>query len=186
MNLLILLLPVLMVQLLRGRSNVMDACTKSFIERNIELIEQEKLNLLYDNAESDLLNHKLVPGNMRELTHILKDVYGYEPLEHPSLHAVPSFYRILDDIESFTIPNHIERIKGSAFKNCGQLKEITIPKSVVQIYDQAFLNCNNLRKIVYNGSFKEWRKIVIDYTAFTDNGLPAYIKVFCTDGETMI
>lgn len=164
----------------------MDASTKSFIERNIELIEQEKLNLLYDNAESDLLNHKLVPGNMRELTLILKDVFGYEPLEHPSMHAVPSFYRILSDIESVTIPDHIERIRSSAFKNCGRLKEIAIPKSVVQIYDQAFLGCNNLKKIVYSGTFTEWRKIVIDYNSFTATGDLAYIKVFCTDGEAMI
>lgn len=164
----------------------MDNSTKAFIERNIELIEQEKLNLLYDNAESDLLNRKLIPGNIRELTLILKDVFECEPLEHPSLHAVPSFYRILSDIESFVIPDHIERIKGSAFKNCGRLTQITIPKSIVQIYDQAFLGCNNLKKIFYNGTFGEWNKIVIDYTAFTANGLPAYIKVFCTDGETMI
>ena len=164
----------------------MDDCTKEFIERNIELLENDRLDLFYDNAESDLLNRKLIPGSMRELTLTLKDVYGYEPIEHPSMHAVPSFYRILSDIESFTIPSHIERIKGSAFKNCGRLTQITIPKSIVQIYDQAFLGCNNLKKIFYNGTFTEWRKIVIDYSSFTAGGLPAYIKVLCTDGETMI
>ena len=164
----------------------MDACTKEFIERNIELIEQEKLNLLYDNAESDILNKKLVPGNMRELTHTLKDVFGYEPIEHPSMHAVPSFYRILDDIESFTIPDHIERIKGSAFKNCGRLTQITIPKSIVQIYDQVFLGCNNLKRINYLGTKKEWDKIIIDYSAFTASGLPANITLYCTDGWYVI
>ena len=166
----------------------MDDCTKSFIERNIELIEQEKLNLLYDNAESDILNHKLVPGNMRELTLILKDVFGYEPNQHPSMYAVPSYYRILSDIESFVIPDHIERIKGSAFKNCDRLKEITIPKSIVQIYDQVFFGCNNLKRINYLGSIKEFNKIIIDYTAFQSKfpSTLAYIKVFCTDGETMV
>lgn len=164
----------------------MDDSTKSFIERNIELIEQEKLNLFYDNAESDLLNRKLVPGNMRELTLILKDVFGYEPIEHPSLYAVPSFYRILSDIESFTIPDHIERIKGSAFKNCGRLTQITIPKSIVQIYDQAFLGCNNLNRINYLGTKKEWDKIVLDYTAFIASGLPANITLYCTDGWCVI
>jgi hypothetical protein len=164
----------------------MDDCTKKFIERNIELIEQEKLNILYDNAESDILNRRLIPGNMRELTHILKDVFEYEPIEHPSMHAIPSFYRILDDIESLRIPDHIERIKGSAFKNCGRLKEITIPKSVVQIYDQAFLDCNNLNRINYLGTKKEWDKIIIDYTAFTASGLPANIRVICIDGEVTI
>ena len=164
----------------------MDACTKEFIERNIELIEQEKLNLFYDNAESDLLNRKLIPGSMRELTHILKDVFGYEPLEHPSMHAVPSFYRILDDIESFTIPDHLERIKGSAFKNCGRLTQITISKSIVQIYDQAFLGCNNLKRINYLGTKKEWDKIVIDYSAFTASGLAANITLYCTDGWYVI
>lgn len=161
----------------------MDDYTKSFIERNIELIEQEKLNLLYDNAESDILNHKLVPGNMRELTLILKDVFGYEPIEHPSVHAVPSYYRILSDIESIIIPSHIERIKSAAFKNCEQLKEITIPKSIVQIYDQAFLGCNNLKKIIYDGTIKEWNKIVIDYTSFKN---PSFAHVICTDGETIV
>lgn len=175
-----------MEKLLRKRGKAMDDYTKAFIERNIELIEQEKLNLLYDNAESDVLNHKLVPGNIRELTLILKDVFGYEPLKHPSLHAVPSYYRILSDIESFIIPGHIERIKGSAFKNCDRLKEIAIPKSVVQIYDQAFLGCDNLEKIVYNGTIKEWTKIVIDYYSFISGGFFANIMVICTDGETMI
>lgn len=164
----------------------MDDSTKNFIERNIELIEQEKLNTLYDNAESDLLNRKLIPGNIRELTLILKDVFEYEPLENPSLHAVPSYYRIFSDIESFTIPDHIERIKSSAFKNCRRLKEINIPKSVVQIYDQAFLGCDNLKKIIYNGTIKEWSKIVIDYTSFTATGVFANIKIICTDGETMV
>lgn len=164
----------------------MDDSTKEFIERNVELIEQEKLNTLYDNAESDLLNRKLIPGNIRELTLILKDVYGYEPIENPSLHAVPSYYRILSDIESFVIPDHIERIKSAAFKNCGRLTQITIPKSIVQIYDQAFLGCGNLNRINYLGTKKEWDKIVIDYTAFTASGVPANIRVICTDGETMI
>lgn len=164
----------------------MDNSTKSFIERNIELIEQEKLNLVYDNAESDMLNHKLVPGNMRELTLTLKDVFGYEPIEHPSLYAVPSFYRILSDIESFTIPDHIERIKSSAFMNCGRLTQITIPKSIVQIYDRAFLGCNNLKRINYLGTKKEWDKIVIDYNAFTASGLAANITLYCTDGWCVI
>lgn len=161
----------------------MDDCTKEFIERNIELLEKDRLDLFYDNAESDLLNRKLIPGSIRELTLTLKDVYGYEPIEHPSLHAVPSFYRILSDIESFTIPDHIERIKGSAFKNCDRLKEITIPKSVVQIYDQAFLGCDNLKKIVYDGTIKEWNKVVIDYNSFKN---PRFAHVICTDGETMV
>lgn len=164
----------------------MDDCTKEFIERNIELLEKDRLDLFYDNAESDLLNRKLIPGSMRELTLTLKAVYGYEPIEHPSLHAVPSFYRILSDIESITIPNHIERIKGSAFKNCGRLTQITIPKSIVQIYDHVFLGCNNLKRINYLGTKKEWDKIVIDYTAFTASGVPANIKVICIDGELKV
>ena len=164
----------------------MDDCTKEFIERNIELLEKDRLDLFYDNAESDLLNRKLVPGNVRELTLILRDVFGYEPIEHPSLHAVPSFYRILSDIESFTIPGHTERIKSAAFKNCSRLTEITIPKSIVQIYDQAFLGCNNLNRINYIGTKKDWDKIIIDYTAFTATGVPANIKVICTDGDFMI
>ena len=164
----------------------MDDCTKEFIERNIELLDKDRLDLFYDNAESDLLNRKLIPGSIRELTLTLKDVYGYEPIEHPSLHAVPSFYRILSDIESLTIPDHIERIKGSAFKNCGRLTQITIPRSIVQIYDQAFLGCGNLNRINYLGTKKEWGKIVIDYNAFTASGVPAYIRVICTDGDFMI
>lgn len=164
----------------------MDNCTKEFIERNIELLEKDRLDLFYDNAESDLLNRKLIPGSIRELTLTLKDVYGYEPLEHPSLHAVPSFYRILSDIESFTIPDHIERIKGSAFKNCGRLTQVTIPKSIVQIYDQVFLGCNNLNRINYLGTKKEWDKIVIDYTAFTASGLSPNITLYCTDGWYVI
>ena len=159
---------------------------KLFIERNIDLIEDRKFKELYDNAESDLLNRKLIPGSIRELTLTLKDVYGYEPIEHPSLHAVPSFYRILSDIESITIPDHIERIKGSAFKNCGRLTQITIPKSIVQIYDQVFLGCNNLKCINYLGTKKEWDKIVIDYSAFTASGIPANITLYCTDGWCVI
>ena len=164
----------------------MDDCTKEFIERNIELLDKDRLDLFYDNAESDLLNRKLIPGSIRELTLTLKDVYGYEPIEHPSLHAVPSFYRILSDIESITIPDHIERIKDAAFKNCGRLTQITIPKSIVQIYDHAFLGCNNLKRINYLGTKKEWDKIVIDYSAFTASGLAANITLYCTDGWCVI
>jgi hypothetical protein len=42
------------------------------------------------------------------------------------------------------------------------------------------------KKIMNAGERKEWDKIVIDYNAFTASGLPANVRVVCTDGDFMI
>jgi len=45
------------------------------------------------------------------------------------------------DVASFTLPNTVNRIYDSAFRNCTGLTSITIPNSVTHIDQSAFSNC---------------------------------------------
>ena len=45
------------------------------------------------------------------------------------------------------IPNDVEYIGHSAFKNCTDLKSILLPKNIIAIEDSAFYGCANLEKI---------------------------------------
>lgn len=46
------------------------------------------------------------------------------------------------------VPNGVEIIPNSAFKNCLELTEVIIPESVHTIEDEAFSGCVNLKKII--------------------------------------
>ena len=50
------------------------------------------------------------------------------------------------------VPDGVEIIPNSAFKNCLELTEVIIPESVHTIEDEAFSGCVNLKKIIVPGS----------------------------------
>lgn len=51
------------------------------------------------------------------------------------------------DVTSFTIPDDITSIGGSAFEDCSSLSSIIIPNTVKNIKRHAFYNCSNLKEI---------------------------------------
>lgn len=49
--------------------------------------------------------------------------------------------------EKTVIPEGVESIGNSAFRDCTQLNEITLPDSLISIWDDAFYGCSNLKEI---------------------------------------
>ena len=54
------------------------------------------------------------------------------------------------NVTSFTIPNTVTEISGSAFEYCSNLTSVTIPNSVTSIGEYAFYYCTGLTSPVYN------------------------------------
>ena len=83
---------------------------------------------------------------------------GIDPLDY--MDEVPEdFIAGCDEIQSFTIPNHIKRIGSDAFLGCDELTNITIPNSVISIDHGAFYACDKLMtvtigdNVTYIGSY---------------------------------
>lgn len=85
--------------------------------------------------------HNVIPRISKLLYSI-----GIDPLDY--MDEVPeNFILGCDEIQSFTIPNHIKRIGSDAFLGCGGLTNITIPNSVIGIDDGAFYSCDKLMTV---------------------------------------
>ncbi len=65
-------------------------------------------------------------------------------------------------LTSIKIPDSVTRIGEWAFFGCDALVSIEIPKGVTSIEYGTFYGCNSLETVYYNGSKRDWRKIVID------------------------
>ena len=56
---------------------------------------------------------------------------------------------------TYTVPDGVAQIGGSAFSGCKNLREITIPDSVTEICNDAFSGCKNLTEITIPDSVTE-------------------------------
>ena len=97
--------------------------------------------------------HNVIPRISKLLYSI-----GIDPLDY--MDEVPEDFILgCDEIQSFTIPNHIKRIGSDAFLGCNGLTNITIPNSVTGIDDGAFYSCDKLmtvtigNNVTYVGSY---------------------------------
>lgn len=85
--------------------------------------------------------HNVIPRISKLLYSI-----GIDPLDY--MDEVPEDFILgCDEIQSFTIPNHIKRIGSDAFLGCNELTNITIPNSVTGIDDGAFYSCDKLMTV---------------------------------------
>ena len=97
--------------------------------------------------------HNVIPRISKLLYSI-----GIDPLDY--MDEVPEDFILgCDEIQSFTIPNHIKRIGSDAFLGCNELTNITIPNSVTGIDHGAFYSCDKLMtvtigdNVTYIGSY---------------------------------
>ena len=153
----------------------MDILVKDFIEENIDLIEDNKWEEVYNNASE-------LPLSSREaLTSILLEA-DIDPLNY--LNYIPDFYLAGQDINSFNIPSHIKRINKFAFYYCTSLTNVTIPDSVTSIGYVAFHSCYSLTSIKFNGTKAQWKAISkgSDWKCL----VPASCIVYCRNGKLKI
>ena len=168
----------------------MTEALKLFIERNIDLIEDKNFEDLYINAYMEYINEedKVKPKDISALTDTLHDIFGEEPIFDNNFTYVPNYYRIANDkIREIEIPEGIDWIGRSAFRNCVNLEYVKLPKTLSEIYDEAFKGCSKLNKIFYNGSKADWEQIKLGVQAFGSSGWIHQDRiVYCNDGEVVI
>ena len=95
---------------------------KKFLEANIELIEANRFDELYEKAETDLYFSQGIGTLTRTL--LKADI---DPLPH--LTEIPYCYLYGDpNIIEFVIPDNIEFVNSCAFCNCSQLPDVIFGK----------------------------------------------------------
>ena len=137
----------------------MDPIIKKLIEENIEYIEAENFDVVYDKAMSQ--NFKF---NIGELTDVFYDA-GIDPLA--SLTEIPSLFLDESKITTLVVPENIKRIRrsGFAFSNVkhvqlhndcelsessfysSRIRSIVIPHIMNEVPDGCFYGCEELEYI---------------------------------------
>lgn len=140
----------------------MNPIIQKLIEENIDYIEAENFDAVYDEAM--MVNHKL---NIGELTDVFYAA-GIDPL--PSLTEIPSLFLDESKITALVIPENIKRIRRSGFafsrldhielhkdcelsENCfygSKIDSIIIPYIMNEVPDECFYGCSWLSEVDLN------------------------------------
>ena len=121
----------------------MNERVRFFIEKYIDLIEDNKFNGLYVEAE------KYLPeDDIHILTECLIDPQeGCKVLSNMTY--VPKYYLATNTtITQIELPDSIKIIRARAFDKCINLEEVILPASVEVVDANAFSNCYSLKKLV--------------------------------------
>ena len=128
----------------------MNAKLQEFIEQNIDLIENNDFDVLYDKINSYKFTTMFSEAIIKA---------GINPLNYMSY--VPKRYLYESLIEEIDIPSNIERISKYAFARCYGLSDVVLPEGLKFIDEGAFMNCCLMESITLPSTLE-----VIDYGAF--------------------
>lgn len=143
---------------------------KEFLEKNIELIEENKFDELYDKAENDLYFSQGIGTLTRTLL-----TANINPIEY--LSKIPYCYLYGDsNITQFIIPDKIEYVNSEAFANCSQLHDVVFGKGVSVIYYGAFENCTELTNVTLNEGLVEIDQYAFRNTNIKNLRLPSTVR----------
>ena len=127
---------------------------EEFINDNIELIDENRWEELYEKAQDKLSE------NTAKLTKSLLDA-DIHPEEY--LSKLPPYFLSNSDITKFDIPSNITSIRWGVFDGCINLTNIKIPNTVISIGSSTFRGCSSLTSVTIGNSVK-----IIDDLAFVD------------------
>ena len=88
---------------------------------------------------SSIINSIVIPGSVSDITPF---VFEYSRI------------KIVRIEEGTTV------IGACSFNNCDKLEIVYLPRSLYTIKMSAFANCKSLKKIYYNGTEKDWAKVI--------------------------
>lgn len=131
----------------------------NFIAENIDLIEDEKFDELFNRAYKCLLvpevAYMLTKSNIEFL--------------HTMVAVVTEQFKYCNDLESITIPPNIKNIGRDAFRYCKNLKQVNFAadSNVTNISTSAFADCPSLQSIYIPDSVE----VIGDYAFFKDTSL---------------
>ena len=144
---------------------------KEFIEDNIDLIENNCWDQIYDNATFTLDS---------ESTGVLTTILlhqGIDPIELQGLDYIPDYYLSDAPISSFRIPRAIHSLGEGCFSYTG-LTSITIPENVKVLRDYVFYECAVLTKVTFEGSCNG-----VDIGSRVFHGCPDELVIRCKKGS---
>lgn len=127
----------------------MNSNVKQIIEDNLDLINENDFNELYQKVSID---------DRGELSYVLLDS-GIDFLSY--MNCVPAYAFFLSTIKKINIPQNIKSIEAYSFFGCTGLTSITIPDSVTGIGSSAFFGCTSLTSVTIGNSVTS-----IGYEAF--------------------
>ena len=165
---------------------------KTFIENNIDLIEQCKFDTIYSIALSDNIDvgdftRTLLAANIDPLLNMSYVPSRYLFFGRLSDYTIPDGIDIIfpfaftgNKFKTFVVPEGVSEIGREVFSHCLNLNSISLPKTLEFIDTKIFKNCVNLSEIIYNGSISEWNKIECMTDAFYEIDSPA-VHLVCTD-----
>ena len=143
---------------------------KQFLEKNIELIEENKFDELYKKAENDLYFSQGIGTLTRTLL-----AANIDPIQY--LSEIPYCYLYGDsNITKFVIPDKIEFVNSCAFCNCSQLHDVIFGKDVSVIYYGAFENCTELTNVTLNEGLLEIGQYAFRNTNIEKLRLPSTVR----------
>lgn len=132
---------------------------KSFIEENMDLIENEEFERIYSNllepfkSNLDANSRYALIGDFTES--LLRA--GIDPAIY--MKEIPPYYLNGTSLKSYKIPNTIMSISEGAFAGHNALTDIIIPDTVTSIGAYVFRYCYNLWSITYLGTKDQWEKV---------------------------
>lgn len=142
---------------------------RRFIEKNIELIEQNNFDQLYKNCNS-----------LEERGKLTEALYSAGILVLENLEwKIPEFMFFKNNIQEIIIPDNIHVIDQGAFLGCQKLTKVVIPASVTMIHFGVFNQCSNLTEIFYEGTSEQLFNIRADGFPFAK---PIEV-IHCTDKD---
>lgn len=143
---------------------------KEFLEKNIELIEENKFDELYKKAEYDLFFTQSIGTLTRTLL-----AANINPIEY--LSNIPYCYLYGDsNITQFVIPDKVEFVNSQAFANCSQLHDVIFGKNVYVVYYSAFENCTELTNVTLNDGLLEIGQYAFRNTNIEKLRLPSTLR----------
>lgn len=160
---------------------------KQFIEENIDLIDDNQFNDVYNKLRPRKYTSRFTEAMLQA---------DINPLNYMT--EVPEYYLYESDLRRVNIPTGIVAINKYAFLSCRILEEVTIPEGVINIGECAFMNCGiwklhlpstlkyidigafqgcmNLSEITFAGTTKQW--IAVNDL---DGSLLRFERVKCSD-----
>lgn len=142
---------------------------QEFIQDNIELINANEWETVYDNALFTLDS-----TSTGQVTQCLLQA-GVDPVKQGALDHIPEYYLSDADIEQFVIPSGVKELCEGCF-SYSKLTSIILPQSVEVIGPYAFYECVNLKHVLVLGDIR-------------DTGAQAFFNssatIHCSEGSLM-
>ena len=147
----------------------MNQVVQKFIEKNIELLDSNNFDKLYQK-----LRQETTPSDVAALTEVLIAA-DIDPLEyltyvpesfmemspHPWVPEMPQNIRYIakfafyaSDVKDAIIPGHIKFIGDRAFECCSELETLKIFHGCEELGECCFFDCNQLQNIELPSSIK--------------------------------